>query len=205
MKREEKNALSRQRILEAAMQEFSEKGYENASLNTVCVKYDISKGIIYHHFRDKEELYLLCVANCFAAITAYLKEVAGKLTGSAEQMLRIYFDARLHFFADNPLYLGIFVDAAFTPPASLCTEIAECRKEFDALNIAVLTGLLNGQSLRKGLSVATIVEDFRMYMDFFNMRFKGLLAGESSTEVILRKHEEICHRQLEIFLHGVLE
>lgn len=28
MKREEKNALSQQRILEAAMEEFSRKGYE---------------------------------------------------------------------------------------------------------------------------------------------------------------------------------
>ena len=35
MKREEKNALSRQRILDAAMEEFSRRGYECASLCTV--------------------------------------------------------------------------------------------------------------------------------------------------------------------------
>ena len=54
MKREEKNALSRQRILEAALREFSEKGYAAASLNTVCAENGISKGIIYHYFADKE-------------------------------------------------------------------------------------------------------------------------------------------------------
>lgn len=36
MNREEKNALSRQRILEAALEEFSQKGYEVASLSNVC-------------------------------------------------------------------------------------------------------------------------------------------------------------------------
>lgn len=36
MNREEKNALSRQRILEAALEEFSQKGYEAASLSNVC-------------------------------------------------------------------------------------------------------------------------------------------------------------------------
>ena len=50
MKREEKSALSRQRILDAATEEFSQKGYEGASLNTVWAKKGISKGIIYHHF-----------------------------------------------------------------------------------------------------------------------------------------------------------
>ena len=66
MKREEKSALARQRILDAAGEEFARKGYEGASLNTVWAEKGISKGIIYHHFRDKKELYLLCVEDCFA-------------------------------------------------------------------------------------------------------------------------------------------
>ena len=56
MNREEKNALSRQRILEAALEEFSQKGYEAASLSNVCAEKGISKGIIYHHFKDKDAL-----------------------------------------------------------------------------------------------------------------------------------------------------
>lgn len=74
MKREEKNALSRQRILNAAMEEFSGKGYEGASLNTICSEKGISKGIIYHYFKDKNKLYLLCVEECFREVTAYLEE-----------------------------------------------------------------------------------------------------------------------------------
>ena len=56
MKREEKNAVSRQRILSAAMEEFSRKGYEGASLSTLCAEKEISKGLIYHYFSGKEEL-----------------------------------------------------------------------------------------------------------------------------------------------------
>ena len=72
MKQEEKSALARRRILDAAMREFADKGYEGASLNTVCAENGISKGIIYHHFRDKSELYLLCVAAAVAAACAGL-------------------------------------------------------------------------------------------------------------------------------------
>ena len=42
MKREEKSAVSRQRILTAAMEEISRKGYEGASLSTLCAEKEIS-------------------------------------------------------------------------------------------------------------------------------------------------------------------
>ena len=119
MKREEKNALSRQRILEAALEEFSCKGYDGASLNTVWTKKGISKGIIYHYFKDKDELYLLCVEACFDALTEYLKTVSVTLSGPARKQLPKYFDARLSFFSAHPLYLGICADAVFRPPAQL--------------------------------------------------------------------------------------
>ena len=92
--------------MKESMKEFSEKGYEGASLNNVCLAEGISKGIIYHHFKDKNELYLLCVQKCFDELTLYLKKAAEKMTGSAEEQLQSYFRARLGFFAENPLYLG---------------------------------------------------------------------------------------------------
>lgn len=204
MKREEKNALSRQRILEAALREFSEKGYAAASLNTICAENDISKGIIYHYFADKDELYLLCVAECFDALTAYLTQALDDSSDSVEGRLRGYFDARLRFFAENPLYLGIFTDAALNPPTELISKISEIRGSFDQLNIFALTELLHSATLRNGITVSAVVDDFRMYMDYFNLRFKGVLAGIHSPEQALREHEERCHRQLHILLYGVL-
>lgn len=204
MNRKEKNALSRQRILEATMREFSAKGYANASLNTVCAEHNISKGIIYHYFKDKDELYLLCVKECFDELTAYMKGIADELTGMAEERIQAYFDARIRFFANNPICFGIFADASFNTPVTLAGQIADCRRQFDMLNISVLTNLLNGESLRKGISIQAIVEDFSMYMDFFNMRFKDVLRTADSCENIIREHEERCHRQLDIMLRGVL-
>lgn len=205
MKREEKNALSRQRILEAALEEFSQKGYEAASLNNVCAEKGISKGIIYHHFKDKDALFLLCVEDCFTQVSAYLQETAEALSGTAQEKLAAYFDARLRFFALHPVYLGIFAEAAFNPPAALAEEIARRRQAFDRLNADVLTGVLGKASLRAGLSAETVVEDFRMYMDYFNLRFRSAFRGGRSIDEILSEHEEKCRRQLDILLHGVLD
>lgn len=52
------------------------------------------------------------------------------------------------------------------------------------------------EPVRNGLSVKAIVEDFRMYMDYFNLHFKTAFCTESPINDILREHEERCHRQL---------
>lgn len=204
MKREEKNSLSRQRIMDAAMQEFSAKGYAGAALNAVCAEHDISKGIVYHYFKDKDELYVACVEACFGDMTAYLRTAAVP-AGSLEEKLQAYFSARSRFFAEHPVYLGIFADAAFHPAPELEARLAECRREFDALNIGILTEMLQAKSLRDGLTVPMIVDDFRAYMDFFNMRFRAAERTHAPMETVLREHEERCFRQLRILLHGVLE
>lgn len=197
--------MARQRILEAALQEFSQKGYANASLNVACAQHNISKGIVYHYFQDKDEIYLACVAQCFDALAAHMRGSMQQVENDPEKRLEGYFNARLHFFAQHPLYLGLFADATFSPPAELAEKLAACRRTFDALNEAILTGYLSGQTLREGLSAQTVVEDVRLYMDFFNTRFRLETQGTALSEAVVLKHEERCRRQLKMLLHGVLE
>ena len=45
-------------LLEAALNEFIEKSYEEASLNNIIKNAGISKGTFYYHFQDKQALYL---------------------------------------------------------------------------------------------------------------------------------------------------
>lgn len=204
MKQKLKSELARQRILDAALREFSSKGYEGASLNAACAENGISKGIVYHHFKDKNELYLMCVQMCFDSLTDYLQAAMETFSGTPEERLRSYFGARLRFFAEHPLYLSLCADAAFQPPAELAEEIRIRREELDKLSLSVLTALLEKNKLRNGFSISTISEDFRMYMDYFNIRFRDALHQGSLPEQVLREHEERCRQQIDILLHGIL-
>ena len=65
---EEKNQLTKRKIVDSALREFSKNGYMGCSVNDICRNGGVSKGIAYHYFDTKESLYLFCVEECFALL-----------------------------------------------------------------------------------------------------------------------------------------
>jgi len=52
---------TRDRILQAALQVFAEKGYHRALVDDIVQASRTSKGAVYHHFPNKEALFLALV------------------------------------------------------------------------------------------------------------------------------------------------
>ena len=67
---------SRDRILHAAIREFSEHGLAGARTSAIAAAARVNKALLYYYFRDKEALY-----------AAALEEVAGKVAGDALAVL----------------------------------------------------------------------------------------------------------------------
>lgn len=201
MKREEKNQQTRRRILESALAEFSEQGYGASSVNTISNGEGLSKGIIYHYFPTKDDLYLACVEECFQMLTGHLQSHTNMEGQTAEERLEQYFRVRLDFFEQNPHYQRIFCDAVIMPPAHLEASIQEKKAPFDRFNIDSLNRMLEPVSLRSDLSREDVVDTFRQYQDYINARYQ--MTG--SEKIDIRGHEESCRRALRILLYGVVE
>lgn len=56
--KKEKSFERREELINAALVEFGDKGYDNASLNNILKEAGISKGTFYYHFKNKEDLYI---------------------------------------------------------------------------------------------------------------------------------------------------
>jgi AcrR family transcriptional regulator len=57
----ERRGTARRRILDAALAEFHDRGYEGTSLQAVAKRARLTKGAIYWSFRDKQDLFLALV------------------------------------------------------------------------------------------------------------------------------------------------
>lgn len=200
MKREEKNQQTRRRIMDSALAEFSRQGYGASSVNTICSAQNLSKGIIYHYFKTKDDLYLACVEECFQLLTQYLKN--GLSVGkSAQEQLEAYFAVRMSFFREYPVYQPIFCGAVISPPAHLAADIQARKQPFDTLNAEILESLLDPLPLCPHVTKEEIVETFRQFQDFINAKYQTANMGVREFEM----RDESCRKALNILLYGVIE
>lgn len=75
-----------QRILNAALKEFSQKGYMNASTNEIVKEAQISKGLLFHYFQNKKALYLFLYDHFLNIV---LEEFFAKLDHNERDFLKI--------------------------------------------------------------------------------------------------------------------
>lgn len=86
---EEKN-----KIIDAALDEFAAKDFEAASLNSIIAKAGISKGSMYHYFANKEDLYLYIIDQIMKTKEEFLTQA---LTASEKPLAKMTFFESLEF------------------------------------------------------------------------------------------------------------
>lgn len=104
-RREREKEERRQSILQAAREVFLQKGFYNATVDSVAERAEVSKGTVYLYFESKETLLAHLLLEGLAALTGYLEEAyAPDRALSAEERLRRLGWAYLQFFQREPLY-----------------------------------------------------------------------------------------------------
>lgn len=61
---------TKNKILDIALQQMTEKGYDNITVNKICKEADISIGTFYHHFKSKECI----VIDVYKELDKYVRE-----------------------------------------------------------------------------------------------------------------------------------
>lgn len=202
MNREEKNILRRQQIINSAIDEFGINSYVEGSLNNICRNGNISKGIIYHYFKNKDDLYLVCVTECFNSLTTFL--TSEKINfNNVEQAIEKYIDLRLQFFKDNPKFSNIFTNALLQPPKHLVEEIKVIKAELDKFNINFYEQILENVNLKNHVSREEAIEYFLIFQESFNYYFQNKAYGDFGK--LIDEHELKLRKLLKIMFYGMIK
>jgi len=102
--KKEKSFERRQELIDAAIEEFGEKGYENASLNNILKEAGISKGTFYYHFDNKEDLYMYLISIFIDEKKSFfaLNVKAEDFNKDIFELLKILTQAGLEFAKQSP-------------------------------------------------------------------------------------------------------
>ncbi len=86
-------------IVDAAVMEFAEKGYEKTSMNSIAKRANLSKGGIYHHFHSKNELLLAANRKVTEPASVLIEELNG-LENPADK-IRAYIRGYLEYWTEH--------------------------------------------------------------------------------------------------------
>ena len=149
MSREERAAATRERLLAAARELFAERGYASVGTEEVVRHAEVTRGALYHHFRDKRDLFRAVHEEIEAGL---VERIAAEIAGieDPQQLLRAGIGAFLDSVADPTVMQIALTDA----PAVLgWAEWREIDAKYGlglvsgALTLAMETGYIERQPI----------------------------------------------------------
>jgi AcrR family transcriptional regulator len=92
----EHSADTRRALIDAARRLFSRQGYSATSLDELCQRARVTKGALYHHFRNKEDLFVVVLEQVegeFVEAGANAAGSGGKVWDNLRASARAFLDA----------------------------------------------------------------------------------------------------------------
>lgn len=97
----EKGEKSMEFIIQCAIDEIAENG-KKTTLNSICTKYNISKGRMYHFFSSKEDLYCYCCKYSLDKVTNKINEFKIDENATLEKNLHNYYLEIINHWLRHP-------------------------------------------------------------------------------------------------------
>lgn len=86
-----RNAEKFQRILDAAVAVFAEKGFFSSRVADIADRADVADGTVYLYFKSKDEILMTAINTAFDAFMSVARTELKKLTDPAERLRRLAF------------------------------------------------------------------------------------------------------------------
>ncbi|MFP4456633.1 MAG: TetR family transcriptional regulator [Clostridia bacterium] len=130
MRRTKEDAeITRKRILDAALNIFSSKGYARATLNDIAKAAGVTRGAIYWHFEGKSEIYSVLVEERLSGATQVIRNIFVENI-SPEDKIRKFLVTSMKYVEKDADYRAIMQLTLFkTEVIDEVEEMMEIKKE----------------------------------------------------------------------------
>lgn len=113
----------RKRIIDACFNEFAEKGYEMASTNSIVKNAGISKGILFHYFGCKKNIYLYVLDYVTEYYIDYMLKCMKVNNPDFFKRIIEWTELKIYISTQNPLLYKFFTNAYINIPEELKEDI----------------------------------------------------------------------------------
>jgi TetR/AcrR family transcriptional repressor of nem operon len=151
-----KGDLTRQKIIEKSMQLFSVKGYFNTSMADIVEATDLTKGGLYGHFHNKQEIWYAVYAECVRIWKSIVFQGVREISDPLARLERVIDNSMKNYlgagvFEGGCFLLNSLVELAGQSP-TMSQHVLEGFKGFAALLRLWLEEAEQQGMLRNGLN-----------------------------------------------------
>ncbi|UJL48139.1 TetR family transcriptional regulator [Virgibacillus sp. NKC19-16] len=187
-----------QRILNAALKEFAENGYEQASTNRIVKNAGIGKGMLFYYFNNKKELYHYLIDYAInVMIDEYFSLIDTKESDFVERLKQIA-QVKSNYYYNHPdvsNFIGnIYLDDQAQLPEGLEKRLHDLQiKGYSLLYDNVDTSLFRGD-----VNVEKVYKLIRWSIEGYQSELMDFFKGQNISFIDLEPYWEEFDEYLEI-------
>ena len=147
-KKQYQSEHTKEQIVSAVIHLLVTKGYGNTSITDISQESGLTKGALYHHFKDKEEVFYRAISYLSDVLKRNLI-VKVSASGDSLQRLRYLFDTFIELNENNNQYVQI-VSSLILGMGDLGTALVKPLEEFfSELSYYIERIIVKGQTSRE--------------------------------------------------------
>ena len=148
----------RKLILDAALREFAENGYANASTNRIINEAGVSKGLLFYYFGSKRDLYLAVLDACVEHFLSHFERELRWMPDDVISRIIEIQKVKLKMLAEQPLMQRLVSSAFLDPPHELQGEMMNRQARLYSEYMPYFTQGLDWSRFRDGVDHGRAVE-----------------------------------------------
>nr|WP_245005293.1 TetR/AcrR family transcriptional regulator [Parageobacillus caldoxylosilyticus] len=199
-------------IIKVAIEEFVKNGYEKASTDVITKRAGISKGLLFHYFRSKKNLYLYLVNYVKDFLTEIAMEELKKIQSDdfferIKEIVLLKQKLTVQYLQETQF----ITDAFINPPVAVKEEMEEIiKKYYEAyqedflLEHVYIKDLIQTEKLREDISVDTVIRMTMLIAEQLSNKYMAIYKNKqmdvmSGVESLIRELNEY----LKIMKYGI--
>jgi len=188
----------RQRILNAALKEFAENGYEQASTNRIVKNAGIGKGMLFYYFNSKKELFQYLIDYSMdVTVNEFLNLIDTTESDFIDRMKQVS-ELKMKLISDNPDIMNFMGTLILTQELELPEDLITRMGELKKLGNAKLYDNIDTSLFRDDVDVNKIYQLIKWSIEGYQNELTNRLKGQTMSSIDMGPLWDEYYEYLEI-------
>lgn len=192
------------KILKASLEEFAAHGFDKASTDNISKAAGVSKGLIFHYYGNKENLYITTINMCIDDIFEEFNNVNYDEFDFIDALVNM-MELKYNFYLKNPMHYKLLINSFFNPSKKLQKKLEDRYAELKKIGVSIIVDMINKLPLKKDIETIDIITIIVSITNVVESKYLSYLTDDNDGfEKFYDSAKNEYIRLINIVLNGVI-